>query len=120
MRRTGPTNVIVRRLITELRRIARRNKVRAWLKVAKELERPRRARRAVNISKINRYARENEMVIVPGVVLGAGHINKRVTVVALKASKTALRKLREAGCTFMTISEALKVNPEASNIRIIT
>ena len=119
MRRTGPTNIVVRRLISELRKTAKENNARAWLKVAEELEKPRRARRAVNLSKINRYARENEMVIVPGVVLGAGSITKKVTVVALRASRTALRKLREAGCTFMTIREALKANPTASNTRII-
>ncbi len=120
MRRTGPTNILIRKLLDELRRTARKTGASAWLKVAEELEKPRRARRVVNISKINRYARENEMVIVPGVVLGAGSIDKKVTVVALRASRTALRKLREAGCTFMTISEALKVNPTASNVRIIT
>ena len=119
MSRTGPTNIVVRKLISELRKAARENNARAWLRVAEELERPRRARRAVNLSKINRYARDNEMIIVPGVVLGAGSITKKVTVVALKASRTALRKLKEAGCTFMTIREALKVNPKASNTRII-
>lgn len=119
MRRTGPTNIVVRKLIGELRRAARENRARAWLRVAEELEKPRRARRAVNLSKINRYARENEMVVVPGVVLGAGFINKRVTVVALRASRTALRRLKEAGCVFMTLNEALKVNPKASNVRII-
>jgi large subunit ribosomal protein L18e len=119
LKRTGPTNILVRKLIDELRRTARVHNARAWLRVAEELEKPRRARRAVNISKINRYARDNEMVVVPGVVLGAGFMDKKVTVVALRASRTALRKLREAGCTFMTISEALKVNPTASNVRII-
>jgi len=119
LRRTGPTNIVVRKLIDELRRAARENGARAWLKVAEELERPRRARRVVNLSKINRYARENEIVVVPGVLLGSGSINKRVTVAALKASRTALRKLREAGCTFMTIREALRAYPKASNVRII-
>lgn len=119
MRRTGPTNIVIRKLVEELRRVARENGARAWLRVAEELEKPRRARRVVNLSRINRYARENEMVVVPGVVLGSGFIDKKVTVVALRASRTALRRLREAGCTFMTLKEALKANPKASNVRII-
>jgi large subunit ribosomal protein L18e len=110
---------VIRKLVEELRRVARENGARAWLRVAEELEKPRRARRVVNLSRINRYARENEMVVVPGVVLGSGFIDKKVTVVALRASRTALRRLREAGCTFMTLKEALKANPKASNVRII-
>jgi large subunit ribosomal protein L18e len=119
LRRTGPTNIVIRKLVEELRRVARENGARAWFRVAEELEKPRRARRVVNLSRINRYARENETVVVPGVVLGSGFIDKKVTVVALRASRTALRRLREAGCTFMTLKEALKVNPKASNVRII-
>lgn len=119
MRRTGPTNIVVRKLVDELRRVARENEASAWLRVAEELERPRRSRRVVNLGKIDRFARDNEMVVVPGVLLGGGVLTKKVTVVALKASRTALAKLRESGCKFMTISEALKVNPKASNVRII-
>ncbi|MEM0365541.1 MAG: 50S ribosomal protein L18e [Acidilobaceae archaeon] len=119
MKRTGPTNIITRKLIRMLRKAGKLNKSNAWLKVVEELEKPRRRRVEVNISRINRYAREGEMIIVPGVVLGCGSIKKKVSVAALKFTRSARRKLLEAGCNIMTLSEAIKANPTASNTRII-
>ncbi len=119
MKRTGPTNVLTRMLVRQLRKTAREKGARVWLKVAEELEKPRRRRVAVNLSRINRSSREGEMVIVPGVVLGVGDVNKKLTVVAVRITRRALEKLKASNCQFMTIAEALKVNPEGSNVRVI-
>ncbi|MEM0340888.1 MAG: 50S ribosomal protein L18e [Acidilobaceae archaeon] len=120
MKPTGPTNIIIRRLIRTLKKIARKHKAKAWLRVAEELEKPKRRRVAVNLSKINRYANDGDFIIVPGKVLGIGSIEgKKLTIAALSASLKALSKLKSAGCQFFTLEEAIRVNPEARNVKLI-
>lgn len=119
MKRTGPTNIVLRKLIDKLYKASKENQAPAWARVAELLERPTRRRVAVNLSKINRYAREGETILVPGKVLGAGMLEKRVTIAAFSFSKTALEKIKAAGGRAITLEEALRENPKASKTRII-
>ncbi|MEB3787742.1 MAG: 50S ribosomal protein L18e [Desulfurococcales archaeon] len=119
MKRTGPTSIVTRKLITRLEKAAKTSNARIWAAVAEILAKPTRRRPAVNISKINRYAREGEIVVVPGKVLGAGKLEKKVTVAALSFSKQALIKIKEAGGEAITIQELLERNPKGSGARII-
>lgn len=119
MRGRGPTSDITRETIALLRKVGRANDSRAWLVVAEELESPTRQRAEVNLSKIERYANEGEMVVVPGAVLGWGKIRKKVKVAALRFSKSAREKLLKAGCEVLTLKEAAEINPEARGVRIM-
>ncbi len=119
MKRTGPTNILVRKLSDELIKLSKKENAPVWRSVSEILVKPTRDRVAVNVSKINRYAREGEIVIVPGKVLGAGRLEKKVTVAALSFSKTAIEKIRAAGGEPITISEAMRKYAKGSNTRII-
>ncbi|MEM1661352.1 MAG: 50S ribosomal protein L18e [Desulfurococcaceae archaeon] len=119
MRRTGPTNIVLRKIIRFLRKKARENNARIWRAIADELEKPRRRRRVVNISRINRYTREGEVVVVPGKVLGCGNIDHRVIVAAPFFSKTAVEKIKKAGGEVMSIFELVESNPKGSGVKII-
>ncbi len=119
MKRTGPTNILVRKTAEDLKKTGKREGSNAWIKVAELLLKPTRQRVAVNLSKINRYAREGEIVIVPGKVLGAGKLEKKVTVAALSFSETALEKIKMAGGEALTLQEAARKYPRVSNARII-
>ncbi len=118
VKRTGPTNPCLKELIEELRKKFVETKAKIWRDVAEKLEKPRRKRVEVNVSRINRYAEENEEIVVPGVVLGAGSINKPVTVAAWRFSGGAKRKIEEAGGKAITIRELMEKNPKGSNVRI--
>ncbi len=119
MRRTGPTNYVWRKTIRYLRKVARVNKAKVWRYVAELLERPRRRRVIVNISKIARYAKPGETIVVPGKVLGAGTIDKPVTVAAMAFSRSALEKIKAAGGQAMHILELVEKNPRGSGVRIL-
>lgn len=118
-KRTGPTNIIVRRTIRMLRKYARQHNAPIWRYVAELLERPRRLRIEVNVSKINRYTEANETVVVPGKVLGAGRIDHPVTVAAIAFSKSAVEKIRAAGGRVIHILQLLEENPQGSKVKII-
>ena len=119
MRKTGPTNIVLRKTIRILYKASREHNAPIWRAIAEELEKPRRRRRVVNISRINRYTREGDVVVVPGKVLGAGTIDHPVTVAAIAFSKTALEKIRAAGGKAIHILDLLEMNPRGSNVKII-
>jgi large subunit ribosomal protein L18e len=119
MKRTGPTNYTWRRTIRLLRKVARENNAKIWKYIAELLEKPRRKRVVVNISKINRYSMDGDTVIVPGKVLGAGNINHKVTIVAMAFSKQAIDKIKAAEGRALHILEFLNENPKGSKVKVI-
>ena len=102
------TNPVRRRLVRQLHKLYRRDNKAIWKRVAQELARPRRRRRAVNLSRINRYVKDNEVAIVPGKVLGAGKLEKPLTIIAESFSTAALEKIVEAGGRAVTLRELVE------------
>jgi large subunit ribosomal protein L18e len=117
-KRTGPTNPVLIKLITELKKKGSEENANLWRRIASELERPTRSRRAVNLLRINKYTKENEVIIVPGKVLGSGEIDHKITVAAYQFSTGAQDKINKLGKA-ITITELMKENPKGSNVRII-
>ena len=119
MRRTGPTNYVLRKTIRLLRRAARVNNAEIWRYIAELLERPARRRVVVNIYKINKLTKDGDVVIVPGKVLGVGKLNHRVVVAATAFSKQAIEKIKAANGRAMHIIELVNENPRGSGVKII-
>lgn len=105
----------LRKLIKEMDR----SNSKFWKSISKLLNKPRRKRFEVNVFKINKFCKENETVLVPGIVLGNGEINKKVNVVALKFSKNAKRKIEDAGGKTINIWDGFKKIKKIKDIRII-
>ena len=112
------TNPRLQRLIAELKSAARESDADVWADVAERLEKPRSTHAEVNLGRIERYAREDETVIVPGKVLGSGALRKSVTVAAVDFSSSAETKIGQVGET-MALEQAVANNPEGSNVRVI-
>ncbi|HDJ27153.1 MAG TPA: 50S ribosomal protein L18e [Aciduliprofundum sp.] len=106
-------------LIRELKKLSKEKGVRIWKDVAERLERPRRNWAEVNVSKLQRYARDGETVLVPGKVLGAGRLEKRLIVAAYSFSRSAAEKIRAAGGEAISIEELMERNPSGSGVRIM-
>ena len=115
MKRTGPSNPIMQKTIIELRKLD----AKVWSYLALELERATRKRREVNLSKIQRFADNNDTVLVPGKVLAAGAINKKVNVAAWSFSSGAKDKIKAAGGKTLSIDELVKTNAKGTGIKVI-
>ncbi|MEM0378494.1 MAG: 50S ribosomal protein L18e [Thermosphaera sp.] len=113
------TNIVLRRVIKELEKASKQNDAPIWERVAEELSKPTRRRRAVNLSRLNRHTVDGDVVVVPGKVLGAGIIDHKITVAAYAFSRTAYDKLLKAGCRVVSITELVRENPKGSNVKII-
>ncbi len=113
------TNPNLISLIRFLENKSRENDAEIWRNVANKISRPKKTRISVNISKINRLTKENDVVIVPGKVLGSGMIKHALTVAALDFSEQARAKIIEAKGKCLTLQEIVEENPKGTNIRII-
>ena len=69
---------------------------------------PKRKRVSVNLTKLEAHTKENDNVLVPGKVLGAGSITKKLNIAAISYSKDASEKLKAAKCTTSKLEEMLK------------
>ncbi|WP_121821606.1 50S ribosomal protein L18e [Halostella salina] len=112
------TNPRLSSLVAELKSVARDADANVWKDVAARLEKPRRTHAEVNLGRIERYAEEDETVIVPGKVLGSGALQKSVTVAAVDFSSTAETKIEQVGET-VQLEQAVEQNPDGTNVRVI-
>jgi large subunit ribosomal protein L18e len=102
------TNPRLDSLIAELKAKSRGSDANVWQDIADRLD----------LGRIERYAREDETVVVPGKVLGSGVLQKNITVAAVDFSSTAQTKIEQVGDAEY-LREYVKENPEGSNVRVI-
>ena len=119
MKRTGPTNVYVKELIEKLKKKSLELKAPIWKAVAKKLEKPRRKKVEVNLNEIDKNTSNGDTVIVPGIVLGNGSLNKQIRIAALRFSSSAERKIKESKSEILSIEKLLEENPKGSGIKIL-
>jgi large subunit ribosomal protein L18e len=112
------TNPRLQSLIAELKAVSRDSGAGVWQDVADRLEKPRRTHAEVNLGRIERYAQEDETVVVPGKVLGSGVLQKNVTVAAVDFSKTARTKIEQVGDA-VALERIAERNPDGSGVRVI-
>ncbi|NLK31484.1 MAG: 50S ribosomal protein L18e [Methanosarcina flavescens] len=115
---TRKTNPRIVSLILTLKERANANTAPIWKDIARRLEMPSRNYAAVNISKINRHTAKDDVLLIPGKVLGAGLLDHPVTVAALNFSDSAAKKITEAGGRCLSLEEIVESNPKGSGIRI--
>ncbi|TYL36215.1 50S ribosomal protein L18e [Natronococcus pandeyae] len=115
---SSKTNPRLNDLIAELKSTSRETDADVWRDVADRLEKPRRTHAEVNLGRIERYAREEETVVVPGKVLGSGALQKNVTVAAVNFSSSAETKIDQVGDT-VPLEQVLEENPDGSDVRVI-
>jgi len=107
------------KLIESLKIAAIEKNVPLWKRIAVDLEKPTRNRREVNVFKIEKFARDGEIIVVPGKVLGSGALSKKVTVAALSFSDSARDKIKSIHGETLRIAELLEKNPQGSKVRIM-
>lgn len=103
---------------TSLIEEARKQKTPFWTRVADDLAKANRKRRIVNLSRLARVTNANDVVVVPGKVLGDGELSHKLTIAAMTFSEQARTKLEKAGSTVVSLEEFMKSKPKGK-VRII-
>ncbi len=118
-KRTGSTDSNVLELINKLKKKSAETNASLWKTVANKIEKPRRQRAAVNLSKINRHTKANDIAVVPGSVLSSGDLKHKVTIAALRFSEGAREKINSANGKVITLEELLESGLKVSKMKII-
>ena len=111
---TGPSNYYHRKLIRDLWKTKRR----IWRKISKKLSGSRKSRIEANLYRINKKTKENDIIVVPGKVLGIGELNHKMTIACLDYSGSAKKKIESSGSRLISIEDLLAENPEGKSVRI--
>ena len=118
MKTITKTNPQLRDLIKELRELSKKQNVKIWKRIADDLNKSTRRKREVNLERINRVTKENEIIVIPGKVLASGDLKHKVTIAAFQFSEKAREVINKNGKA-LTIQELIKKNPKGSGVRII-
>ena len=118
MKKSRSTNPKMQDLIKESTMKAYDEDAPIWRALAKKLLRSS-SRAEINISRIARHTKKNEVILVPGKLLGAGSITHPVTVGAIGFSDAAKEKLTKAGGKYMSIKEMMSKFPKGTNVKIM-
>lgn len=88
-----------------------------WMKVSEYLTKPKRKAVNVNLSKINKIAKQGSVVLVPGKVLSDGEITKSIVIAAFSFSQAAMQKLSKS--KIVKIEDLAKENKKGEGIMLI-
>jgi large subunit ribosomal protein L18e len=110
---------VIDNTIWSLRNAFKKNKAPIWRALQEELRGPRANRREINVRRLAAITNADEVIIVPGKVLGNGSLGHKLTVCALSISQTAARKIIESGGKVVTFDDLISQHADGKGVRII-
>jgi large subunit ribosomal protein L18e len=105
--------------IWTLRKSLKKEKFPIWKVIIKELSRSRSNRREVNVGRLASVTANNDVVIVPGKILGSGNINHKLTIWSSSISVAAAKKIILAGGKLIPLEHLIQKYPTGKGVRII-
>lgn len=106
-------------LISDLRKYSIKTGDKIWRKIALFLAKSKQNKVSVNLSKLNKFSKAKDIIIVPGKILSTGNFEKdNITLVSYSISQTALEKVNNSKSKYFSLSEFLKSNPK-NNAKIL-
>ncbi len=113
------TSQVVIQMAKELRVASKKNKAPIWSKLAELALKPTRARRVLNLGQIDKFVNDNDIVVVPGKVLGTGNVSHKITLCSFSISATGAKKVTQSGGKIMNFAQLIKNNPTGKGVKII-
>ena len=104
-------------MIKDLKQASKKNEAPIWSRLA-ELAIKSSSRRVVNLTRINKITKDNDVLFVPGKVLGTGNISHKIILSSFSMSTTAAKKIIQTGGTIMTYSDMIKKYPTGKGVMI--
>jgi large subunit ribosomal protein L18e len=112
-------NTVIDNTIWTLRSAFKKNKAPIWKALEHELSGRRSNKREVNVGRLSDITKDDEVVIIPGKVLGSGAIDHKLTVCTFSISQEAAKKILESGGKIITLDRLIEKYPDGNGVRII-
>ena len=105
-------------MIKDLKQASKKNEAAIWSKLADLALKPSSTKRTVNLTRINKITKENDVLFVPGKVLGTGNMSHKITLSSFSMSTTAANKIIQSGGNIMVYSDMIKKFPTGKGVII--
>lgn len=102
-----------------LKRTSKSSGARIWLDASKYLSKSVSRKPKVNVGKISRLTKKDDVVLIPGKVLGGGTVSHRIIVGAYSFTKSAAEKITVAGGDALTIPKFLERYSSGKDVMLI-
>ena len=112
-------NQTVLHMIKDLKQASKKNEAPIWSRLADLAVKPSTSRRVVNLARINKITKENNVLFVPGKVLGTGNISHKISLCSFSISRTATKKIIQSGGKIMKLSDMIEKYPTGKGVTII-
>jgi large subunit ribosomal protein L18e len=106
-------------MVKELRGAAKKNNAPIWERLAELALKPTRAKRTLNLGQIDKFVSDNDIVIIPGKVLGTGNLSHKISLCSFSISATSAKKITQSGGKILDITDIIKNNPTGKGVKII-
>ena len=105
-------------MIKDLKHASKKNEAPILSRLAELAIKPSSSRRVVNLTRINKVTKDNDILFVPGKVLGTGNLSHKITLSSFSMSTTAAKKIIQTGGNVMTYSDMIKKYPTGKGVMI--
>ncbi|MGI0094356.1 MAG: 50S ribosomal protein L18e, partial [Nitrosotalea sp.] len=106
-------------MVKTLRGASKKNNAPIWERLADLALKPTRAKRTMNLGQLDKFVSDNDVVVVPGKVLGTGSLSHKITLCSFSISTTGAKKIIQSGGKISDISEIIKNHPTGKGVKII-
>jgi|TARA_B100001750_G_scaffold220377_1_gene208055 large subunit ribosomal protein L18e len=105
-------------MVKDLKQASKKNEAPIWSRLADLATKPSSSKRIVNLTRINRITKENDIIFVPGKVLGTGSVSHKITLCSFSISTTAAKKIIQTGGNVMAYADMIKKYPTGKGVII--
>ena len=105
-------------MIKDLKQASKKNEASILSRLANLAIKTSSSKRVVNLTRINKITKENDILFVPGKVLGTGNLSHKVTLCSFSISTTAAKKIIQTGGKIVTHSDMIKKYPTGKGVII--
>ena len=105
-------------MIKDLKQASKKNEAPIWSRLAELAIKPSTSKRVVNLTRINKITKDNDVLFVPGKVLGTGNISHKIILSSFSISTTAAKKIIQTGGKIITYSDMIKKYPTGKGVTI--
>ena len=105
-------------MVKDLKQASTKNEATIWSRLADLAMKSSSSRRVVNLTRINKSTKENDVLFVPGKVLGTGNLSHKIILGSFSISTTAAQKIIKNGGKIMKYSDMIKKYPTGKDVII--
>ena len=105
-------------MVKDLKQASKKNEAPIWSRLADLALKSSSSKRVVNLTRISKTTKDNDILFVPGKVLGTGNLSHKITLSSFSMSVTAAKKIIQTGGSIITYSDMIKKYPTGKGVII--